>query len=133
MLSEAAEQNRRIVERFVTEGIIEGRLDVLDELCDPSVINHAAAPQAREGIEGLKRVLGFSRAAMPDQRWTDQVVIATTSTWSYEPFGRAPGQLLPSVGSRPHKGRRSRWRWCTSGGWPTGRSSNTGPFGMILV
>jgi len=28
MLSEAAEQNRRIVERFVTEGLIEGRLDV---------------------------------------------------------------------------------------------------------
>ena len=75
MGSEAAEQNRRLVERFI-KGIIEGRLDVVDELCDPGLINHAAAPQAREGIEGMKRVIGFSRAAMPDQRWTDQVVIA---------------------------------------------------------
>jgi len=71
MGSEAAEQNRRIVERFITEGVMEGRLDVFDELCDPGLINHAAAPQAREGIEGMKRVIGFSRAAMPDQRWID--------------------------------------------------------------
>jgi hypothetical protein len=52
MLSEAAEQNRRIVERFVTEGIIEGRLDVLDELCDPSVTimrrRHRLAKVSRE-------------------------------------------------------------------------------------
>jgi predicted ester cyclase len=100
MESEAAEQNRRVVERFITEGVTEGRLDVFDELCDPSVINHAAAPQAREGIEGMKRVIGFSNAAMPDQRWTDQVVIADDeyvviravreSTWSADSFRGIP-------------------------------------------
>ena len=99
MGSEAAEQNRRVVERFI-KGIIEGRLDVVDELCDPGLINHAAAPQAREGIEGMKRVIGFSRAAMPDQRWTDQVVIADDeyvvvravreSTWSADSFRGIP-------------------------------------------
>ena len=55
-----------------------------------------AAPQAREGIEALKRVIGFSRTAMPDQRWTDRVLVADDeyvvvravreSTWSAESF-----------------------------------------------
>jgi len=67
MDSEMTERNRRIVERFIIEGVLEG-LDVFDELCDPGVINHAAARQAREGIDALKRVIRFSRAAMPDQR-----------------------------------------------------------------
>ena len=48
----------------------------------------------------MKRVLGFSRAAMPDQRWTDQVVIANDeyvvvravreSTWSADSFRGIP-------------------------------------------
>ena len=99
MGSEAAERNRRIVERFI-EGVLEGRLDVIDELCDSDLINHAAAPQARDGIDGFKRVIGFSRAAMPDQRWTDRVVIADDeyvvlravreSTWTAESFRGIP-------------------------------------------
>jgi predicted ester cyclase len=92
---EEAVRNRRIVERFI-EGVLEGRLNVVDELCDPGLINHAAAPPARDGIDGIKRVIGFSRAAMPDQRWTDRVVIADDeyvvvravreSTWAGESF-----------------------------------------------
>ena len=99
MGSEAAEQNLRIVERFI-EGVLEGRLDVIDELCDSDLINHAAAPQARDGIDGFKRVISFSRAAMPDQRWTDRVVIADDeyvvvravreSTWTAESFRGIP-------------------------------------------
>ena len=96
MASEMTERNRRIVERLIAEAVLDGRLDVIDELCDPGVINHAAVPQAREGIDGLKRVIGFSRAAMPDQRWTDEVLVANEeyvvvravreSTWSAESF-----------------------------------------------
>ena len=99
MGSEAAERNRRIVERFI-EGVLEGRLDVIDELCDSDLINHAAALQARDGIDGFKRVISFSRAAMPDQRWTDRVVIADDeyvvvravreSTWTAESFRGIP-------------------------------------------
>jgi predicted ester cyclase len=100
MDSDAADRNRRVIERFIAEVVMEGRVDVLDELCDPGLINHAAAPQAREGIEGMKRVIGFSRAAMPDQRWTDQVVVADNeyvvvravreSTWSADSFRGIP-------------------------------------------
>lgn len=99
MGSDVAERNRRIVERFI-EGILDGRLDVVDQLCAPGLINHAAAPQARDGIDGMRRVIGFSRAAMPDQRWTERVVIADDeyvvvravreSTWTAESFRGMP-------------------------------------------
>ena len=99
MGNDVAERNRRIVERFI-EGILDGQLDVVDQLCDPGLINHAAAPEARDGIDGMRRVIGFSRAAMPDQRWTDRVVIADDeyvvvravqrSTWKAESFRGMP-------------------------------------------
>jgi len=44
MASEIAERNRRIVERFLTEGVLAGRLDVFDELCDPA---SSTMPQRR--------------------------------------------------------------------------------------
>jgi hypothetical protein len=77
-------------------GVLADRLDVFDELCDPGVTNHAAAPQARDGVESIKRVIGISRAAMPDQRWTNQIMVADDeyvvvcavreSTWCAESF-----------------------------------------------
>ena len=97
MGSDVAERNRRIVERFI-EGILDGRLDVVDQLCAPGLINHAAAPQARDGIDGMRHVIGFSRAAMPDQRWTERVVIADDEYVVVRAVGRAPGQRSLSGG-----------------------------------
>jgi predicted ester cyclase len=95
-VSELAERNRRIIERFIDEVILDGRLEVLDELCHPEVVNHAAAPGHQHGVEGMKRVIGFSRSALPDQQWTDRVVVADdehvvvravrTSVWHAESF-----------------------------------------------
>jgi predicted ester cyclase len=126
MASEMTERNRRILERFIAEGVLEGRLDVFDELCDRGVVNHAAAPQAREGIDALKRVIGFSRAAMPDQRWTDRVVVADgeyvvvravrESTWSAGSFRgdlRRPRRRLEKLRAwfAPADGEDALWLW----------------------
>jgi predicted ester cyclase len=70
------EQNKAIVRRFIHEGVIGGNLAVIDELASPDCVNHAAVAEARHGIEGLKRVVAFSRAAQPDQRWTNEMLIA---------------------------------------------------------
>ena len=70
------EENKAIVGRLIREGIVGGNLAVIDELCSPDCINHAAIPEARHGINGLKKVVGFSRAAMPDQRWTHEMLVA---------------------------------------------------------
>lgn len=72
----SVEENKSIVRRFIHEGVIGGNFALIDELCSPECINHSAVPEARHGTAGLKRVVGFSRAAMPDQRWTNEMVVA---------------------------------------------------------
>jgi hypothetical protein len=64
------EENKAIVRRFIHEGVVGGNLAVIDELCSPECVNHSAVPEARIGTEGVKRVVGFSRAAMPDHQWS---------------------------------------------------------------
>jgi len=90
------EENKAVVRRFVHEGIVGGDLAVIDELCSAECINHSAVPEARIGTEGVKRVVGGSRAAMPDQKWTNEMVIAEgdlvvihgvrEATWQAESF-----------------------------------------------
>jgi predicted ester cyclase len=94
------EENKAIVRRFIHEGVIGGNLAVLDELCSPDCINHAAVPDARQGTAGAKRVVAFSRAAMPDQRWTNEMLIAEgdlvvmhgirVATWQADNFRGIP-------------------------------------------
>ena len=81
---------------IIHEGVIGGNLAVIDEVCAPEFVNHAAVPEARLGPEGVKRVVGFSRTAMPDQRWTQEMLIAEgdlvvihgvrEATWQAESF-----------------------------------------------
>ena len=90
------EENKAVVRRFVNEGVVDGNLAVIDELCSPECVNHSALPEARLGTEGVKRVVGFSRAAMPDQQWTNEMVVAEgdlvvihgirEATWQAESF-----------------------------------------------
>jgi predicted ester cyclase len=68
--------NKDLVRRFLDECVLGGQTDVLDEICSPDVVNHAAAPGLQHGIAGAKEVIGFSRRAQPDQCWTEQHVIA---------------------------------------------------------
>jgi predicted ester cyclase len=94
------EDNKAIVRRFIHEGVIGGNLALLDELCSPDCINHAATPDARHGMAGAKKVVGFSRAAMPDQRWTNEMLIAEgdlvvmhgirEATWQADAFRGVP-------------------------------------------
>jgi predicted ester cyclase len=101
------EQNKSIVRRLIHEGVIGGNLAVIDELCSPECINHAAVPEARHGMEGAKRVVAFSRAAMPDQRWTNEMLVAEgdlvvihgirEATWQADSFRGVPTSKGRSV------------------------------------
>lgn len=72
----ALESNKAVVMRFLDEGVLQGNTGVFDQLCSPDIINHAASPQFQRGIDGIKKVIGFSRSAQPDQRWTWNQVVA---------------------------------------------------------
>ena len=88
--------NKAIVLRLIDEGIVGGNLAVIDELCHPDLVNHAAAAPLKKGVEGIKKVVGFSRAAQPDQQWTWKATVAEgdlvvvygvrEATWQGEQF-----------------------------------------------
>jgi predicted ester cyclase len=100
-----SEQNKQVVLRFLDEGVIGGQSAVVDEVCSPDVVNHAASGSNR-GIDAIKRVIGFSKRAQPDQRWTWKEVVAERdlvvvygvreATWQGEKFrGLATPQGKP--------------------------------------
>lgn len=100
------EANKAIVRRFVHEGVVGGNLDVLDELCSPECVNHSAVPEARLGVEGVKRVVKFSRAAMPDQQWTQEMVIAEGDLVMIHGVREATWQAEQFRGIQTPKGKR---------------------------
>lgn len=71
-----SERNKAVVLRFLDEGVVAGNPAVIDEVCHPDVINHAAAGPNQRGVDGVKKVVGFSKAAQPDQKWTWKAVLS---------------------------------------------------------
>ncbi|MEV6414067.1 hypothetical protein [Kribbella sp. NPDC051718] len=59
----SVEENKALVRRFMDEGLA-GNPDVFDEICSPDFVNHAA-PERRQGIQGVKDVIAFSSACNP--------------------------------------------------------------------
>jgi predicted ester cyclase len=105
-------RNTAAVRRFVDEVILGGQLDVIAELCDPDVINRAAAAGHQLGLDSMSQVIRGALVAMPDQRWLDVhlvaqddlVVVHATreATWRAPEFrgiaipteGRVSGELV---------------------------------------
>jgi predicted ester cyclase len=61
-----AEQNRAAYERFCRDVLMQGQLDVIDELVDASVVSHAPFPGQAPGREGFKQAFAQFRAAFSD-------------------------------------------------------------------
>jgi predicted ester cyclase len=97
--------NKAVIRRFLDEAVGQGRFDLVDELCAPDVVNHAAAPERRHGVENIKAVLEFSVGAQPDQHWVERHLVAEgdlvvaygrrEGTWQAQGFRGVP---TPSSG-----------------------------------
>lgn len=94
-------QNENIIKRYIEEVWNQGKLEVLDEIIDPSYINHSpGAPNPIPGPEGLKPIIAGMRKAFPDLKFTienmvitdEQVVIHCTmhGTHTGDLFGLPP-------------------------------------------
>jgi predicted ester cyclase len=71
----STETNKTIVERF--DGILnDRRLDRLDELCGPDMVNHALAPGRPPGLEGTRQWLATDGRRFESFRWQELLVIA---------------------------------------------------------
>ena len=71
-----SEQNKALARRFYEEVFTQKKLATIDELCDPSFVDHNALPGQRPGAEGLKDIFGAWLAAFPDLRATVHELIA---------------------------------------------------------
>jgi predicted ester cyclase len=70
------QRNRRVVERF--DAILNtGRLDQLDELCAPDMVNHTLAPGRPSGLAGTREFLvTHGRELWNSDRWRQMTVVA---------------------------------------------------------
>jgi predicted ester cyclase len=64
----SAEQNRATYERFCHEVLVNGNLDAIDHLVDPSVVSHSPFPGQAPGRDGFKQAFAMFRAAFPRLR-----------------------------------------------------------------
>jgi predicted ester cyclase len=70
------ERNKAVVRRFLDVASDDGDLSVMDEVCAPGVVNHAARPGLQDGLDAFKQLLGFIHAAQSERRWTQQRYVA---------------------------------------------------------
>ncbi|ANF30649.1 hypothetical protein A0130_02250 [Leifsonia xyli] len=63
-----------IIERMLDEGFSGGRLEVVDELCSPDIVEHqfGMAGRGAEAIEYIKKCMSDVHTAFPDLRFTVQ-------------------------------------------------------------
>jgi predicted ester cyclase len=69
------EENKASGRRFIEEVINRGNVAVIDELTDPSFVDHSIRPGVPPTMEGLKGFLTQFRTAFPDLHYTidDQI------------------------------------------------------------
>ncbi len=64
----AADQNKDVVRRFITEVLSGGQLDRVDELCAPSYVNRAFGAD----LAAFKEMLAGLAAALPERGSTSR-------------------------------------------------------------
>lgn len=95
-------RNKELCARFIEEVVNQGRLETLDELLDPDLVDHAPSPPgfSGSGVERVRRRLQELRSAFPDLTAVpgdmiaegDRVVLrgAWSGTWTGAFLGRPP-------------------------------------------
>ena len=93
----SAEENKKVVSRFVEEALNGGNLEAADELVAPDHVNHdPTAPDVPPGPEGIKQLIGLYRSAFPDIHFHTQGMICEGETvahrWTFT--GTHEGEIM---------------------------------------
>jgi steroid delta-isomerase-like uncharacterized protein len=62
----SVEENKATAQRFFDEVVSQGKVEVIDELCSPDLIDHETPPGMPGGREGVKQFFTALRQALPD-------------------------------------------------------------------
>ena len=103
-----ANQNLATAQRFYREVYEGGNIELIDELCAPSYVEHEVTPNVSPDREGLKQSVRAYRAAFPDVRVSIEDVITSndrlafrlrlTGTFQGEFMGHKPNGNAFDVG-----------------------------------
>lgn len=63
-----SEANIAVVRRFTTQGCIDGRLDVIDEVFAEDFVNHDPMPGHDSGREGMRQTIALLNDGLSDRR-----------------------------------------------------------------
>jgi predicted ester cyclase len=100
--STSVEQNKATVRRVFEEVLNQGRLDVIDEIYDPHIVDHDPLPGGPTGIEGVRYSIGGLLEAFPDLQVTIEDMsahgdfVVVHNVWKGTQSGRLLG--LPPTG-----------------------------------
>lgn len=91
----STEQNKTLVRRWFAE--FNTHHPDLEQFIAPAMVNHAGPPGRQRGVENFQATITDSLAAVPDQRWTVDEVMAEEDkvvchlTWSGSQQGTYQG------------------------------------------
>jgi predicted ester cyclase len=71
-----SEANKAIFQRFIDEVIKNKNADAVDDLIDPSYIEHSPAPGQAPGVEGVKQMLNMLITGFPDLTTEAELMVA---------------------------------------------------------
>lgn len=106
------EENKAIIRRGFEEGVVQGNLDVMNEIIAPNYVNHNFPGGA--GPEGFKQTIMMFKSAFPDMGLTIEDMIAegdrvaTRGTWTGTHRGDFMG--IPATGKHVRISYSDIWR-----------------------
>lgn len=103
-----SEENKAIVRRFPLEVMNQGRVEIVDEIQAPDMIEHMpAAPGYANSIEGFKQFVRDYRAAFPDLHY--EIITELEEGDRVATVARASGTMQGSFAGMPATGKHATW------------------------
>jgi predicted ester cyclase len=102
------EEAKNLYRRMVEEVVNQGKFDVVEEIFDPSYVDHVAPPGAPAGLEGVKMIFGLFRTGFPDVKFTIDDMVADGDLVATRVHGEGT-QTGPFLGNPP-SGKHAVWR-----------------------
>jgi predicted ester cyclase len=102
------EANKNVYRRVVDEVVNQGLFDVVDQLFEPTYVDHGAPPGLPQGLAGVKAVFGMFRTGFSDVHFTIDDMVAQDDIVATLVHGEGTNDG-PFMGMPP-TGRHARWR-----------------------
>jgi steroid delta-isomerase-like uncharacterized protein len=102
-----SDADKATVNRIPLEAFNEGRLEVVDEVVSPDMIDHTQVPGMPSGREGIKALIRAVRSTFPDLKNTVVKQIAEGDT--YVQHVRSSGTMKGDWMGMPATGKSATW------------------------